>query len=242
MLDKVLLEETIDAVRILTLNRPNKRNALNTQLTQDLLDGLSAAQEDDSIKVILLVANGQDFCAGADVSEFSQLEKTADHANTRAALTTALHKKFREVNKPIVGAAQGNMMGGGAGLATACDLLILGQNSRIGYPEVSIGIVPAIVMANLAQQIGPKHAFELIITGKPINAETALQIGLANRVVANEDLFESAKNIALDISKNSSKALEAIKSLFYTALDHTFHEAMEFGAEMNVKMRGFNQR
>lgn len=81
MLDKVLLETTIDAVRILTLNRPNKRNALNTQLTQDLLDGLSAAQADDSIKVILLVANGQDFCAGADVSEFSQLEKTADPAN-----------------------------------------------------------------------------------------------------------------------------------------------------------------
>jgi len=168
-----LLVANQGAVRVLTLNRPEKRNALNTALTQDLLEALRAADQDDSVAAIVLTGAGRGFCAGADLTEFKDLQNE-DLAEKRAELTMQLHLVFSQMKKPVVTAINGPAMGGGAGLAIAGDLAVMAENAKLGYPETRHGIVAAIVLGNLVRQVGRKAAFELVSLGEPISAARAL--------------------------------------------------------------------
>ena len=150
-----LLVENRDKVRILTMNRPEKRNALDTELTQELLKQLRVADAEDAVDAIVLTGAGPAFCAGADLAEFKEL-KDPQAAETRAELTMQLHLVFSNMTTPVVTAINGPAMGGGAGLAIAGDLAVMVRGAKIGYPEARHGIVAAIVMANLVRQIGPK--------------------------------------------------------------------------------------
>src|SRR3954469_17126342 len=177
-----LLTENRGPIRILTLNRPEKRNALNTELTRALLDALRAADADASVRCVVLTGAGSGFCAGADLGEFKGL-KDPKAAEDRAELTMQLHLIFSRMSTPVVTAINGAAMGGGAGLAIAGDLAVMGQGAKIGYPETKHGIVAAIVMATLVRQIGRKAAFELVSLAEPIGAERALALGMVNYVV-----------------------------------------------------------
>ena len=238
----VLLVEDRGAVRVLTMNRPEKRNALNTALTRALLDGLREADAAAPARCVVLTGAGQGFCAGADLSEFKDLKpENAGLVEARAELTMQLHLAMPKMAKPVVMAINGAAMGGGAGLAIAGDLAVMAESAQLGYPEVRHGIVAAIVMANLVRQAGRKAAFELVALGEPIDARRALALGMVNRVVPDRDLLPSALQIAEALSRVDAQALKATKQLFHEAADLPLEEALRRGRETNKRMRGFRK-
>ena len=233
-----LLIETREHVRVLTMNRPDKRNALNNALTAALIEGLRAAELDESIRSIVLTGAGRAFCAGADLSEFKHLtpdqQPLVEH---RAELTMNLHGLFSRLSKPVVTAINGAAMGGGAGLALSGDVAVMAEGAILGYPELKHGIVAAIVMANLVRQAGRKAAFELVATGEPIDAARALALGLINRITTSEQLMAEAMGMAQTFAAFDRVAMAATKQLFYRALDLPFEQALEEGRDINKRMR-----
>jgi len=235
-----LVVDTHGAVRVLRLNRPEKHNALNTTLTQSLLDALHAADRDDQVNAIVLTGNGKSFCAGADTTEFSSLTVEQPQAVMRRAdLTTALHSAFSQIATPVIAAVHGNALGGGAGLALACDLTVMADDVRYGYPELKHGIVAAVVMANLVRQVGRKHAFELLAMAEPIDGARALALGIANRVVSSAQVLEEAIAMATRLASWSPVAMGLTKRSFHRAADLALVDALGVGRDANVIMRSF---
>ena len=238
----VLKAEDRGAVRILTMNRPDKRNALNTPLTRDLLEGLRAADAAEGVNAVVLTGAGQGFCAGADLSEFKDLTPEKQHlVEERAELTMQLHLVFSKMRKPVVTAINGAAMGGGAGLAVAGDMAVMAAGAKLGYPETRHGIVAAIVMANLVRQVGRKAAFELVAMGDPLTADKALALGLVNRVVPDEALLAETLALAEKLAAASPVAMQATKALFHEVADLPLEEALQRGREANKRMRAFRK-
>jgi enoyl-CoA hydratase/carnithine racemase len=233
-----LLIENRGAVRILTMNRPEKRNALNSELANGLLNALRAADADETVGAIVLTGAGQGFCAGADLSEFKDMG-TGLAAEDRAELTMQLHLAFSRISKPIVSAINGHAMGGGAGLAIAADLAVMAEGAKLGYPETKHGIVAAIVMANLVRQVGRKAAFELAALAEPVDAHRALQLGLVNRVSA--DPVADAIALAEKLAAVKREAMAETKRLFHEVADMPLAPALERGRDTNKRMRNFAQ-
>jgi enoyl-CoA hydratase/carnithine racemase len=232
----------LGAVRIVTLNRPEKRNALNTALTQALLDALRAADGDDEVACVVLTGAGQGFCAGADLSEFKDLTpENQPLVDARAELTMQLHLAFPKLSKPVVTAINGAAMGGGAGLAIAGDLAVMAEEATLGYPETRHGIVAATVMANLVRQAGRKAAFELVALGEPIGAARALALGLVNRVAPRARLMDETLALAAKLADVSRPAMRLTKQLFHEAADLPLADALERGREANRRMRAFRR-
>jgi enoyl-CoA hydratase/carnithine racemase len=238
----VLLVEDRGAVRILTMNRPEKRNALDTALTQQLLEALRAADRDDTVGCVVLTGAGQGFCAGADLGEFKDLTPDKQHlVEDRAELTMQLHLAFSKTAKPVVSAINGAAMGGGAGLAIAADMALMADGAQIGYPETRHGIVAAIVMANLTRQVGRKAAFELVALGEPIGAARALALGMVSRVVPRAALMHEAVALAQKLAAVSRPAMATTKQLFHEVADLPLEDALQRGREANKRMRAFRK-
>src|ERR671935_329043 len=220
------------AIRILTLNRPEKRNALDTALSRALLEALRAADGDETVRCVVLTGAGPAFCAGADLSEFKGL-KDPQAAETRAELTMQLHLAFSKMVTPVVTAINGAAMGGGAGLAIAGDIAVMAESATLGYPETKHGIVAAIVMANLVRQVGRKAAFELVSLAEPIDARRALALGMVNRVVPATRLMKEALALAEKLATVSRPALAQTKQLFHEVADLPLERALERGRDAN---------
>jgi enoyl-CoA hydratase/carnithine racemase len=229
-------------VRILMMNRPDKLNALNHALSLGLHDALWAAEADDTVAAVILTGAGRAFCAGADIAEFSSLVPEAPKAVTkRADLTVNLHMAFSKLSKPVLAAVRGYAMGGGCGLALACDLVVASETAKFGYPEVKRGIVGAVVTPNLIRQIGRKAAFELLALGEPIGADRALALGMINRVVPDDQLADATLAIATTIAGMSRDAMAATKRLFHRVADLPLEQGLQAGRDTNVMMRGFRR-
>ncbi|MFY9317654.1 MAG: enoyl-CoA hydratase/isomerase family protein [Burkholderiales bacterium] len=229
-------------MRVLTMNRPDKRNALNTALTRALLEGLRAADAAEAVRCVVLTGAGQGFCAGADLSEFKDFKpENARLVEERAELTMQLHLAFPKMAKPVVTAINGAAMGGGAGLALAGDLAVMAESAKLGYPETRHGIVAAIVMANLVRQAGRKLAFELVSLGEPLTSRRALEAGLVNRVVPDRDVVSQAVEAAKRLSELDPQSIQATKRLFHEAADLPLEEALKRGRDTNQRMRGFRK-
>ena len=242
MLETLVLAENRGAVRILSMNRPDKLNALNTALTQALLDALELADADESVRAIVLTGEGRGFCAGADLSEFKDL--TSEHQQLvakRADLTCRTQSILQKLAKPIVSAVRGSAVGGGAGLAIGCDMVVVSTDLKFGYPELKHSILPALVMTGLQRQLGRKAAFEMISLGRLIGAEEARALGLANRVVAPGAVLETALDIANAWASANPQAMAAAKSLFYRVADLPYDAAMAAGRDVNALMRSFRE-
>jgi enoyl-CoA hydratase/carnithine racemase len=235
-----LVVENRGAIRLLTLDRPEKRNALDTALTRALLEALRATDEDDSVRAIVLTGAGPGFCAGADLSEFKGLADP-QAAEARAELTMNLHLIFSKLVKPVVTAINGAAMGGGAGLAIAGDMAVMAEGAKLGYPETKHGIVAAIVMANLVRQVGRKSAFELVALGEPIGAARALELGLVNRVVPDRLVVAEALHLAERLAAVHPPAMALTKRLFYEVADLGLEAALERGRDANKRMRRFDK-
>lgn len=238
-----MLTEDRGGIRILTMNRPDKLNALNTELTTALHDALWSAAADAAIRVIVLTGAGRGFCAGADVTEFKHL--TADNPReilARGDLTMRVHASFSRIDKPIICAINGFAMGGGAGLALAGDMALMAASAKIGYPEVKRGAVPAIVLANLVRQLGPKRAFEIVTLGEPLTAEQAHALHLVNRVVPDAALMEETLGVAERLAACAQDALFATKRLFHRVSALPLQPALEVARDANIIMRGYGAR
>jgi enoyl-CoA hydratase/carnithine racemase len=236
----VLLVEDRGPVRVLTMNRPEKRNALNSDLTKALLENLNQVDQIEGVGCIVLTGAGQGFCAGADLTEFKGLQDPRA-ADERAELTMQLHLAFAKISKPIVTAINGAAMGGGAGLAIAGDIAVMAASAKLGYPEAKHGIVAAIVMANLVRQVGRKAAFELVALGEPIGAGRALELGVVNRVVADAELMPHAIAYAEKLAAVSPIAMRETKRLFHEVADLPLAAALERGRDTNRRMRNFQK-
>ena len=237
-----VLTEDRGAVRLLIMNRPDKRNALNTALTRALLEGLRAADAAESVGCVVLTGAGQGFCAGADLSEFKDLTPEHQHrVEERAELTMQLHLVFPKMRKPVVTAINGAAMGGGAGLASAGDLAVMAEGAKLGYPETRHGIVAAIVMSNLVRQVGRKAAFELVSLGEPLDAQQALRLGMVNRVCPLDELLPAALGIAEKLAAVKRPAMAETKRLFHEVADLALAPALERGRDTNKRMRNFAQ-
>jgi enoyl-CoA hydratase/carnithine racemase len=235
-----LLIEDRGPIRVLTLNRPSKRNAMNAALTSALLEALRTADGDDNVRCVVLTGAGPGFCAGADLAEFKEIQdpKASDE---RAELTMQLHLAFSKMVTPVVTAINGAAMGGGAGLAIAADIAVMAESAKIGYPETRYGIVAAIVMANLVRQVGRKAAFELAALGEPIDARRALELGMVNRVVADAKLMDEAMAFAEKLAAVDRPAMAQTKHLFHEVGDLPLEAALKRGRDVNKRMKNFAQ-
>jgi enoyl-CoA hydratase len=237
--DDVLLVEDRGPVRILRMNRPHKLNALNIPLLRALHDALRSVDEDDDVRAVVLAGSGRAFCSGADMSEFEEKPASSNPLSYRGHVATQIMIMLRQMSKPIVSAAQGAAVGAGAALAIGCDMMVVGTDLKLGYPEVRHSMVPGIVMPSLQRQIGAKLAFEMISTGRLLSADEATAIGLATRVIDPSGLVDAAMEIAAGWAKANPVALSAIKSLFYRVSDLPFDEGARTGHDIGRVVRGF---
>jgi len=231
--------ETADAVRTLILDRPDRRNALNDDLIVALTGALADAAADGEIRVIVVRAEGPDFCAGADLEALERVAASADPAANLADAQAlgALLVVMRRHPKPIVAAVHGHALAGGAGLATACDLVVAREDAVFGYPEVHLGFVPAMVMALLRRVVGEKVAFELVARGDRIGAEEAAGLGLVNRVIPAAEWDAGVDAYVAELASRSASAVSLIKRLLYGMDAMSFEEAIARGAEVNALAR-----
>lgn len=222
----------------LTLNRPDRRNAIDEPMVERLLECVAEADLAHDVRVVALRGAGTDFCAGADLHELlASVEKPPEDNTASATRLGDVFIRMRELPKPIVAVVHGRALAGGCGLAMACDLVIARSDATFGYPEVSRGFVPAMVMAMLRRAVGEKTAFDLVATGRTVTAAVALPMGLISRVVAAEQ-FESEVAQLLDgLAASSPSALALTKRQLYAIDMMDFPEAIRLGARVNAVAR-----
>jgi methylglutaconyl-CoA hydratase len=236
-MDEDLIEDH-GAVRVLTLNRPEKRNALNDALIGALKDALREADANGELRAIVIRGAGKDFCSGADLEALRKISEASYEENLKDARSLAeLFLMIRKVRVPVIAAVHGRALAGGCGLATACDLVIATRSARFGYPEVKIGFVPAMVAAILRRNLGEKKSFELLTQGFEFSAEEANAIGLVNAVFEEDGFDAAAFEYASVYSKVSGSAVAMTKRLLYEIDGDGFSIAVEKGAETNTRAR-----
>jgi enoyl-CoA hydratase/carnithine racemase len=236
-MDDVLLVETRGAVRLLTLNRPTKLNALNADLVHALTDALHAVQDDDSISVAILRGAGRAFCAGADTSVPRPLtaenrKNLIKHSDKNIALTKLLSR----VDKPIIAAVHGYVLGAGAGLAFGSDLVVAAESAKFGYPELKAGLTASTVTAHAVHLMGKKVAFELLTLCDNMLPQRALELGLVNRVVPDDKLLDEAMAMAEKLCGWNSEFLTQTKRTFYRAAAMDPEQALDMARDISVMM------
>jgi methylglutaconyl-CoA hydratase len=236
--EQPVLYSVAGAVARITLNRPEKRNALNPAVIAGLKEKLREASQDERVRVIVITGAGNDFCSGADLAALQKItEATVDENAEDARSLLDLFLLIRQTPVPVLAAVRGRALAGGAGLASACDIVLASTNARFGYPEVKIGFVPAMVLAILRRNVSEKRAFELITRGAEIDAEKARAFGLVNEIFADESFDQDVLAYANDFQKLSRSAVSLTKTLLYQIDGLSFPAALETGADVNVIAR-----
>jgi len=228
-----------DRIGFITLNRPDKRNALSFELIDELKKAFRSAEADPAVKVVVLRANGEVFCAGADLAylkklqSFSFEENLADSNHLRELLLTIYTLK-----KVVIAQVHGHAIAGGCGLASVCDFVYAVPESKFGYTEVRLGFVPALVMTFLIRRIGESRAKELLLSGELISAVSAAGMGLVNKVVKGAELETEVKALAdMLITSTSSQSLERTKRLIGLLPTMPLEQALELAARENAESR-----
>ena len=238
MSDEQVLYSVDGVVARITLNRPEKRNALNDAVISGIKQGLRKAAADENVRAIVISGAGKDFCSGADLSALQKIAGASVAENSEDARSLMeLLLLIRQVPVPVVAAVSGRALAGGCGLATACDIVLASASARFGYPEVKIGFVPAMVMAILRRNVSEKRAFELITRGHEIGAEQAKMIGLVNHVFGGDNFAADVDAYVKGFEKLSKQAIALTKTLLYQTDGLGFPEALETGADVNVIAR-----
>ncbi len=225
-------------IATITLNRPEKRNALNDSLVSLLKECLQKANDDNNLRAVVVRGEGKDFCSGADLSALQKIAESDILENLEDANSLAeLFLQIRKVKIPVIAAVHGRALAGGCGLATACDIVLATESARFGYPEVKIGFVPAIVTAILRRNLSEKRAFELITKGFDFSSNEAERIGLINRVFDDETFENDVANYIKDYQNVSRSAVVLSKRLLYQMDGIAFETAINAGVEANAIAR-----
>lgn len=233
-----LLVEVAAGVMTVTLDRAAKRNALTAAMIGALAEALARAELDTEVRVVVVRGAGGDFCAGADLAELlASVERTVEENERDALRLGEVFLAMRRLPKPVVAVVQGRALAGGAGLATAADLVLAGAGATFGYPEVQRGFVPAMVMTVLLRSVGEKRAFDLVGTGRVVAAEEALAMGLVSRVVPDAELAAAAEALAGELATRSPTAFALTKQLFTDLDERGFGDGILLGARVNALSR-----
>jgi methylglutaconyl-CoA hydratase len=220
------------------LNRPEKRNAIDTAMIEALQALLERADLDADVRIVALRGAGADFCAGMDLNELLASADRPVEENRRAALQFGeVFIRMRQIPKPVVALVRGRALAGGCGLATACDIVLAAESAQFGYPEVQRGFVPALVMNLLRRAAGEKIAFDLVATGHLLTATEAAVAGLVSRVYEDADFEEQAADLLRTLASSSASALAFTKQQFYRLEGLPFAEGIRLSAEVNAVSR-----
>ncbi len=226
----------------ITLNRPEKRNALNDEMVNKLTSLLKKAEQDSEVKVIVLKAAGEAFCAGADLAYLKKLNNYSYQENLDDS--TQLKNMFLQIYsmpKVVIAQVEGHAIAGGAGLATVCDIVFSVPEAKFGFTEVKIGFVPAIVSIFAIRKFGESKTKELLLTGDIINAQEAQKIGLVNFISDAKDIEKDVLKFAENlITKTSANSLAVTKNLINQIQNKKLEDALNFAAELNAKARESN--
>jgi methylglutaconyl-CoA hydratase len=222
----------------LTLDRPDKRNALNGELVRALQDGLARAAADETVRVVALSGAGPDFCSGADLAELERISTLSEEENLADARSLgALFGQMRAHPRPIVALVHGRALAGGCGLATACDVVLARADAEFGYPEVHLGFVPALVMTILRRKVGEGRAFELVAAGERFGAGEAHRLGLVTRVYEPFTFGAEAGKYLAALAGKPASAVTLTKKLLYELDGLDFEAGMDRAAQVNVEAR-----
>jgi len=226
------------ALARITLNRPEKKNALNADLIAGLSSALQQANNNEAVRAVVITGAGADFCSGADLSALQKIASASVEDNVADAQSLMdLFELIRKLDVPVIAAVRGRALAGGCGLATACDIVLASESARFGYPEVKIGFVPAMVTAILRRNVSEKRAFELLTLGGEISAEEAAGMGLVNRVFPEAEFDGEVESYARRYEKVSRTAVSLSKRLLYQVDGLSFSDALQNGADVNVIAR-----
>ena len=218
-------------VATLTLNRPDRRNALSVEMMQELTATLEATSADNEIGAIILAAEGPAFSAGHDLKEMT-CSNDITHYRRVFDVCTDLMATVQRVRQPVIAQVDGIATAAGCQLVAACDLAVASEESTFATPGVKIGLFCSTPMVPLTRAIGRKRALEMLLTGRPISAETAADWGLINRVVPQSQVAEVARQLAADIAKASSFTIALGKQAFYSQIDLTQTQAYSYAKEV----------
>ncbi|RLJ74796.1 enoyl-CoA hydratase/isomerase family protein [Pedobacter alluvionis] len=238
-MENLVLYQVAERIATITINRPEKRNALNPQLIAELTTAFIRASEDDQVKVVILNANGDAFSAGADLAYLQQLqhntfeENVADSNHLKKLFTTIYY-----LTKVVIAQVEGHAIAGGCGLATICDIIFATPESNFGYTEVKIGFVPAIVSCFLKQKVSESIIKEILLTGKTFSAEQALKYNLINFVTNSSDIRQKTGEFALSLCKESSgNSLMITKQLINQTVNPHLEKSLEIAVQINARVR-----
>lgn len=235
--DRVVVERRAGILRV-TLNRPEKRNAIDAAMVEELHRVLERAELDADIRVVLVRGAGKDFCAGADLAELlASADQSAEQNEAHALRLGEVFLRMRRSPKPVVAAVHGRALAGGCGLATACDLVLAHAEATFGYPEVRRGFVPAMVIAMLRRAVGEKAALDLVLTGRLLTAADAHGLGLVSRVMPAEEFEDAIESVTAELARSSPSALALIKQQVYELDDRSFEDGIRLGARVNAVAR-----
>ena len=233
--DPGLIERVDDAgITRLTLNRPAARNALSNALMEALCEQLQSIGADRSIRVVVLAGEGPGFCAGHDLKEMRSLAG-ADAYAAVFALCSRLMLSIVRLPQPVIARVHGMATAAGCQLVASCDLAVASEQATFATPGVNIGLFCSTPMVALSRNVARKHAMEMLLTGEPISAERALQIGLVNRVVAPESLDENIEALAGRIAGRSAASVRIGKRGFYEQLEQDLEQAYEYTSAVMVR-------
>jgi enoyl-CoA hydratase len=237
-----IIFEKEENIAIITFNRPDARNAVNNQVRAEFTEAITEVESDNEIKVMILTGSGKAFASGVDIKEFSKT--TPYHAHN----LYRLGERVEKLPKPVIAAVNGFSLGGGNEIALGCDIIIASERAKFGQPELNIGIIPGGgATQRLPRMIGVCRAKELIFTGDIITAEQAFQLGMINRVVPEDQLMPTAKEIAKKIATKSPAALKLAKQAINYGMQTNLESGLKYEYELyslslglEDKMEGVN--
>lgn len=234
----VVLTTNENSIRIITLNRPDKRNALNDELVVALKEALNEADADESVKCIVISGAGKDFCSGADLSALQKIATASHDENLEDARSLGeLYKLIRRVRQPVIAAVRGRALAGGCGLAMACDMIVASENAKFGFPEVKIGFVPAMVAAIVRRNMNESDAFSFLTLGYEMPATEMAGLNLVHAVFSDETFDDESLSFVSQYEKLSASAVQMTKRLLYDIDGLSFDAAIEHGAQVNATAR-----
>lgn len=228
-----------DRIGFITICRPEKRNALNQDLVTELTAAFERAEHDENVKVVVLKAEGEVFCAGADLEYLQQLQGFSQEENLAdSQRLKELFVKIYQLRKVVIAQVQGHALAGGCGLATVCDFAMAVPEAKFGYTEVKIGFIPAIVMVFLLRKVGEQRAKQLLLSGELVKADEAARVGLISKVVPKEQLEMEVLDLAKRLAKNNSgQSMGLTKQMIAHVQSLSLEEGLEYAAAMNAEAR-----
>jgi methylglutaconyl-CoA hydratase len=234
---RILIEETGPTKKII-LNRPEKRNSLDEEMITELTDAFKNYSEDNITKTIVLTGAGGNFCSGLfldylqKISEYDIIQNKSDSGKFRELLLSIYNCR-----KPVIAMVDGYALAGGCGIASACDLIVATDKSQLGYTEVKIGFIPAIVMVFLLKRVSESHAKDLLLTSKFITGEEAYRIGLVNYLTTQKELEKTTAKICNDLNELPMSSLSLTKEMFKNISSMGFEASLEYAVNMNAITR-----